>query len=93
MAEIASALFEALTKSPLNATVSLIIFLLAMPLIIKGLRDRKEEPPPPVPIQVESPWLVIELNVISTSLQEMHRDIRDLAKALDRLIFHMESRK
>jgi len=93
--EIASAIIEALTKAPLQGVASLIIFLLAMPIIIKGLRDRKEEShqPPPVPIQVESPWLVIELNAISATMQEMHREIRELAKGQERIKFYMESRK
>lgn len=77
-------LLDALQKSPFQATISLIIFLIALPLIIKGLRDRSSPPSQPqqTQIQIESPWLVIELNTISAMVQDLQRQVQALSAAV-----------
>lgn len=86
-------LVEVVLKSPFQAVISLIIFLLALPLIMKGRRDKPTaQDPEPAPVQVESPWLVIELNTISNGVQEMHRDLRELSRVMDRLVASMHNR-
>lgn len=75
--ESLSNLLDMLLSSPLQATVSLVIFLLALPLIVKGLRDRKEGHP-----DHETPWLMLEMNNLSNSIQSIQRDINSILTLL-----------
>jgi len=66
-----------------NVVAFLIVLLLALPLIRAGLKElrspRRPElsaPPPPVPIQIESPWLL-------QHLVEMHLAIEEIKKGVD----------
>ena len=76
--EVATKLLEALMNSPLQATISLVIFLLALPLILKGLRDRKEG----YTDSHDSPWLILEINNINNTMQAMQRDIESILEHL-----------
>ena len=53
-------IYDGLVSSPFNTVGALIIFLLALPLIRSGLREKPPAPPepPPHPIEIESPWFV-----------------------------------
>lgn len=44
------------------------------------------------PVQIESPWLVIELNTISTVIQQVGRDVKDLIRAVDRMVILTQER-
>ena len=71
-------LFDALLASPLNAVGALVIFLLALPLIKQGLRDRPAPPAPPAPapIEIESPWFV-------QNFLQMQDDVAKIRARLD----------
>jgi len=60
MQKIIERLYEGLLSNTLQTVGALIIFLLALPLIRSGLREKPPAPPPPppVPIEVESAWLI-----------------------------------
>lgn len=88
MLEFATEIFAALQKGPIQAVVSLIILLVALPLLYKAVRDKESQPPaspsaPTTPIQVESPWMVIELNTISTSVQEIRRELAEVRRLVE----------
>ncbi|WP_375782927.1 hypothetical protein ACE10Z_23725 [Bradyrhizobium sp. Pha-3] len=79
MEKLLERIYDGLTSTPLNTVGALIIFLIALPLIRAGFRDGKPSAPPPmqppVPIQIESPWL-------TQQLIEMHYEIEKIEERL-----------
>lgn len=62
-ADLADKIFDGLLNNGLNTVGALIIFLLALPLIRMGLREKPTPPAVPAdqkasPIEIESAWLV-----------------------------------
>jgi hypothetical protein len=53
-----------------------------------GWRSSKKsnQQPPPTPIQVESPWMVIELNTMSNMLQELRREVQGQTTLLNTIL-------
>lgn len=49
-------------------------------------RSKEDEAPAPSPIQVESPWMIIELNTISTSVQEIRREVAEVRRLVEHAI-------
>jgi hypothetical protein len=73
MGKFLDRIYDGLLTSPLSTIGALIIFLLALPLIKKGLAEKPPPPAPPAPtpIQIESPWL-------TQHLVEMHFEIEQI---------------
>jgi hypothetical protein len=90
-------IYDGLISNSLNTVGALIIFLLALPLIRAGLRDRSPPPappppaPPPVPIEVESAWMIqnltrmqIDIDSINDRLGVISNQVAGVAKLLKR---------
>jgi len=81
-------IYDGLISSPLNTVGALIIFLLALPLIRKGLRDRPPaaQPPPapaPAPIEIESPWFVQNFLQMQDDVAKIKRTQEMLSSKID----------
>lgn len=86
-------IFQGLTDAPIQSTVALVIFLLAIPFIRKGLRERPPAPPPtPVsaPLEVTQPWIGPQILHQTFEVDRLHRRIDDLRSDLAMLIKAME---
>ncbi len=77
MTKLLERIYDGLTSSPLQTVGALIIFLLALPLIRAGLREKPPAPPPPAasPIEIESPWFV-------QNFLQMQKDVEKIKAAL-----------
>ncbi|ODM71663.1 hypothetical protein [Bradyrhizobium elkanii] len=99
MEKLLERIYDGLTSSPLNTVGALIIFLIALPLIRAGFRDRSPAPPapqpPPVPIQIESPWLtqqVIEMHFEIEQIKERLGIVSNQVKGIATLLRRRERR-
>jgi hypothetical protein len=76
-------LYDGLLNSPVQSAVALVILLIALPLIRSALREKPPETPPaPVPIEVESAWMIQNL----TRMQMDIEGIKELLKVLSNKI-------
>ncbi|MCP1832852.1 hypothetical protein [Bradyrhizobium sp. USDA 4545] len=99
MERLLERVYDGLTSSPLNTVGALIIFLIALPLIRAGFRDRPAAPPaqqPPVPIQIESPWLtqqLIEIHYEVEKIEERLGVLSNQVKGIATLLRRRERRE
>jgi len=85
-------LYDGLTNTPVQSAVALVILLLAYPLIRSALREKPPAVPPhPVPIEVESAWMIqnltrmqMDIEAIKDRLGVMSNQISGLASLLKR---------
>jgi hypothetical protein len=85
--------YDGLISNPFNTIGALIIFLLALPMIRAGLKDKPPPlPQPPIsPVEIESPWLIqnltrmqLDIEGIQGQLGIMSNKIDGIAKLLKR---------
>ncbi|MDP1867016.1 MAG: hypothetical protein Q8L13_11835 [Bradyrhizobium sp.] len=94
MQKIVERLYDGLASNTLQTVGALIIFLLALPLIRSGLREKPPPAPPPappVPIEIESAWLIqnltrmqMDIDAIKERLGVMSNQISGVAQLLKR---------
>jgi hypothetical protein len=95
MQKILERQYEGLLSNTLQTVGALIIFLLALPLIRSGLREKPPAPPPPppppVPIEVESAWLIqnvtrmqMDIDQIKDLMGVMSNQIAGVAQLIKR---------
>lgn len=98
MSKLLDRVWEGLSSAPLQTVAALIIFLLALPLIRAGFRDKASPPasppaplPPPAPIEIESPWFVQnflqmqkDVEAVSTQLRVLSNKVDGVAQLLKR---------
>lgn len=89
-------IYDGLINSPLATVGALIIFLLALPLIRAGFRDKPTTPPAatdprPIPIEIESAWLVqnvtrmqMDIDAIKNLLGVLSNQIAGVAQMIKR---------
>lgn len=77
MTKLLERIWDGLISNPLNTVGALIIFLLALPLIRAGLRDRPPAPPPAPssPIEVESPWFVQNFLQMQSDIEKIKEQL------------------
>ncbi|QDW38995.1 hypothetical protein FFI89_018700 [Bradyrhizobium sp. KBS0727] len=77
-------IYDGLTSNTLQTVGALIIFLLALPLIRAGLREKPQAPPPPQPspIEVESPWFVQNFLQMQTDVERMKDQLGGISSQL-----------
>lgn len=92
MTKLLERIYDGLTSSPLQTVGALIIFLIALPLIRAGLRERPPAPPAtPSPIEIESPWFVQnflqmqkDVEAIKAQLGVLSNQVAAIAKLMRR---------
>jgi hypothetical protein len=87
--KLLEAAFKSLDRWPIvQLAFAALILTIAVTMIMKGLREKPPAtaPPPPLPIQVESPWLLIEIERIKTQCQAIERSLTDLHRRFDILM-------
>ena len=92
--DLVERIYDGLISNSLNTVGALIIFLLALPLIRAGLRDRSPPPAPqpaPIPIEVESAWMIqnltrmqMDIAAINDRLGVISNQVAGVAKLLKR---------
>lgn len=81
-------IFQGLSDAPIQSTVALVIFLLAIPFIRKGLRERPPAPPapPPASLEVSQPWVGQQILHQTFEVDRLHRRIDDLRADLSAMM-------
>ncbi len=85
-------LYDGLLNSPVQSAVALVILLIALPLIRSALREKPPATPPtPVPIEVESAWMIqnltrmqMDIEAIKERLGVMSNQIAGVASLMKR---------
>lgn len=85
MLKFVEKIYDGLISNPLNTVGALIIFLLALPMIRAGLKDKPQPPPlPPVtPVEIESPWLIQNLTRMQLDVEGMKGQLGVLSNKID----------
>lgn len=86
MLKFVEKIYDGLISNPLNTVGALIIFLLALPMIRAGLKDKPQPPPlpPPVtPVEIESPWLIQNLIKMQLDIDGINRQLGVISNKID----------
>jgi hypothetical protein len=90
MSKLFDRIWDGLSSAPLQTVAALIIFLLALPLIRAGFRDRPPSQasppsPPSTPIEIESPWFVQNFLQMQNDMEKMVEQLGLVSSKVDGL--------